>query len=176
MWPTTRWPPTSPYLAAEDALTSSGIDRESLDYIIVAHNFGDVRAGNLRSDFVPSLAARVKHKLGIVNPGTVAYDLPFGCPGWLQGVIQANYYLRSGDCKRVMVIGAETLSRICDPHDRDSMIYADGAGATILEAVASDRAGGHPLPRRAQRHHRPRLHAVDGEVLSIPATRATNCT
>lgn len=130
------------YLAAADALKSSGIDKESLDYIIVAHNFGDVRAGNVRSDFVPSLAARVKHKLGIVNPKTVAYDLPFGCPGWLQGVIQANYYLKSGDCQRVMVIGAETLSRICDPHDRDSMIYADGAGATILEAVSSDKPVG----------------------------------
>ena len=130
------------YLAAADALKSSGIDKESLDYIIVAHNFGDVRAGNVRSDFVPSLAARVKHKLGIVNPKTVAYDLPFGCPGWLQGVIQANYYLKSGDCQRVMVIGAETLSRICDPHDRDSMIYSDGAGATILEAVSSDKPVG----------------------------------
>jgi 3-oxoacyl-[acyl-carrier-protein] synthase-3 len=126
-------------LAATDALKSSGIDNESLDYIIVAHNFGDVRAGSVRSDFVPSLAARVKHKLAIANPKTVAYDLPFGCPGWLQGIIQANYYLQSGDCKRVMVIGAETLSRMSDPHDRDSMIYADGAGATILEAVASDR-------------------------------------
>jgi 3-oxoacyl-[acyl-carrier-protein] synthase III len=91
------------FLAADDALKSSGVDRESLDYIIVAHNFGDVRKGNVRSDFVPSLAARVKHKLAIVNPKTVAYDLPFGCPGWLQGVIQANYYLKSGDCKRVMV-------------------------------------------------------------------------
>jgi 3-oxoacyl-[acyl-carrier-protein] synthase-3 len=130
------------YLAAEDALTSSGIDRESLDYIIVAHNFGDVRFGNVRSDFVPSLAARVKHKLAIANPGTVAYDLPFGCPGWVQGVIQADYYIRSGDCRRVMVIGAETLSRISDPHDRDSMIYADGGGAVILEAVASDRPQG----------------------------------
>ncbi len=127
------------YLAAEDALTSSKIDRETLDYLIVAHNFGDIHAGNVRSEFVPSLAARVKHKLGIANPKTIAYDLPFGCPGWLQGVIQADYYLRSGDCQRVMVIGAETLSRISDPHDRDSMIYADGAGATILEAVTSDR-------------------------------------
>ncbi len=127
------------YLAALDALDSSGINKESLDYIIVAHNFGDILHNNRRSDFVPSLAARVKNKLGIVNPGTIAYDLPFGCPGWLQGIIQANYYLKSGDCRRVMVIGAETLSRISDPHDRDSMIYADGAGATILEATASDR-------------------------------------
>jgi len=125
------------YLAAEDAIQSAKCYRETFDYIIVAHNFGDVRLGNVRSDFVPSLAARVKHKLGIVNPKTIAYDLPFGCPGWLQGVIQADYYLRSGDAKRALVIGAETLSRISDPHDRDSMIYADGAGATILEAVDS---------------------------------------
>ncbi len=125
-------------LAAADALESSGIDRESLDYIIVGHNFGDVRAGNVRSDFTPSLASRVKHKLKIANPGTVCYDLAFGCPGWLQGVIQANYYLKSGDCKRAMVIGAETISRVSDPSDRDSLIYADGAGATILEAVASE--------------------------------------
>ena len=124
-------------IAARDALDSSGIDKESFDYIIVAHNFGDVRADNRRSDFVPSLASRVKHTLRIENPRTVAYDLPFGCPGWLQGIIHADYYIRSGDAARIMVIGAETLSRVSDPHDRDSMIYADGAGATILESVES---------------------------------------
>ncbi len=130
------------YFAAKNALESSGIDKESLDYIIVAHNFGDVLAANKRSDFVPSLAARVKHKLGIENPNSVAYDIAFGCPGWLQGVIQADYFLRSGDAKRALVIGAETLSRISDPHDRDSMLYADGAGAVIFEAVkSSERVG-----------------------------------
>ncbi|AHJ98599.1 3-oxoacyl-ACP synthase III family protein [Hymenobacter swuensis] len=126
------------YLAARNLFASCNADPEQLDYILVAHNFGDVSMDNRRSDFVPTLAARVKHKLGIENPKTVAYDLPFGCPGWLQGVIQADYYLRSGDAKRVLVIGAETLSRVCDPHDRDSMIYADGAGAILLEARASD--------------------------------------
>ncbi|WBA43734.1 3-oxoacyl-ACP synthase III family protein [Hymenobacter canadensis] len=126
------------YLAARNLFDSCGADPETLDYILVAHNFGDVAIDNRRSDFVPTLAARVKHKLGIENPNTVVYDLPFGCPGWLQGVIQADYYLRSGDAKRVLVIGAETLSRVCDPHDRDSMIYADGAGAVLLEARESD--------------------------------------
>ncbi len=128
--------------AAQDALESSGIDREELDYLIVAHNFGDVRADNRRSDFVPSLASRVKHALGIRNPATVAYDIAFGCPGWVQGMIQADYYLRSGDARRVLVVGAETLSRVSDPHDRDSMIYSDGAGATILEAIpTAERVG-----------------------------------
>ncbi|MGZ5475230.1 MAG: 3-oxoacyl-ACP synthase III family protein [Thermoanaerobaculia bacterium] len=119
--------------AARKALQSSGIDGEDLDYIIVAHNFGDVRAGTTRSDMVPALAARVKAILKIQNPKTVAYDLIFGCPGWLQGVIQADYMIRSGEVKRAMIIGADTLSRISDPHDRDSLIYADGAGAVILE-------------------------------------------
>lgn len=127
------------FLAAEDALQSSGIDRESLDYIIVAHDVGDVHPGNVRSEMIPSLATRVKHKLKIANPRTVCYDIVFGCPGWLQGMIQADYYIRSGDCRRVMVIGAEVLSRISDPADRDCMIFADGAGATILEARASER-------------------------------------
>ncbi len=126
------------YYSAIDAIESANIDKEELDYIIVAHNFGDVKNGNMQLDIVPSLAARVKHKLGIKNPYTVAYDLPFGCPGWLQGIIQGDYFIRSGDAKKVLVIGSDILSRVSDPHDRDSMLYADGAGATILEAKKSD--------------------------------------
>lgn len=126
------------YFAAKEALASSGVEGETLDYIIFAHNFGDIKADNRRSDIVPTLASRVKGSLGIQNVNTVCYDLPFGCAGWLQGVIQANFYIQSGEAKRVLVIGAETLSRICDPHDRDSMIYADGAGAVVIEARASE--------------------------------------
>lgn len=126
------------YFAAVDAIESANIDRETLDYIIVAHNFGDVRNENKQLDIVPSLAARVKYRLEIQNPNTVAYDLPFGCPGWLQAIIQADYYIKSGDAKKILVIGSEVLSRVCDPHDRDSMLYADGAGATVLEARQSE--------------------------------------
>jgi len=127
------------FFAAEKAIQSANIDKEELDYIIVAHNFGDVKSDNKRTDIVPNLASRVKFKLQIKNPNTVAYDLPFGCPGWLQAIIQADYYIKSGDAKKIMVIGAEILSRVSDPHDRDSMLYADGAGATILEAKLSDK-------------------------------------
>ncbi|HSL16974.1 MAG TPA: ketoacyl-ACP synthase III [Methylomirabilota bacterium] len=128
--------------AARRAVDDAAIDPESLDYLIVAHNFGDIAAGNLFPDLVPSLAARVKQKLAIANPSCIAYDLPFGCPGWLQGVIQSHYFLASGDATRALVIGAETLSRVSDPHDRDSMIYADGAGATVLEARESSEPSG----------------------------------
>jgi 3-oxoacyl-[acyl-carrier-protein] synthase-3 len=126
------------YEASKDALESSNTDKESLDYIVVAHNFGDVQANNRRSDLVPSLAARIKHQLHIRNPQTVCYDLPFGCPGWLQGLIQTDYFIRSGDAKRALVVGAEILSRVSDPHDRDTMIYADGAGACVVEGVKSE--------------------------------------
>jgi len=124
--------------AANSALTSSGIDGESLDLIIVAHNFGDVQRGGGHPDLVPSLAARVKAKLRIVQPRAAAFDLVFGCPGWIQGVITADAMIRAGDIQRALIIGADTLSRISDPHDRDSMIYADGAGATVLEARDTD--------------------------------------
>ncbi|MFC2131148.1 3-oxoacyl-ACP synthase III family protein [Bacteroidota bacterium] len=121
------------YLAGKEAIESADIDKESLDYIICAHNFGDVRPDNKRSDFVPSIAARVKNKLKIINPKTIAYDLPFGCPGWLQGMIHADCFIKTGIARRALIIGGEILSRISDPHDRDSMIYSDGAGATIIE-------------------------------------------
>lgn len=130
------------YFAAKDAIEKSNIDIETFDYIIVAHNFGDITKDNRRTDIVPSIAARVKYKLKIKNPNTIAYDLPFGCPGWLQGVIQADYYIKSGDAKRILVIGADTLSRIYDPHDIDCMLYADGAGAIVLDATETETPTG----------------------------------
>ncbi len=110
------------YYAAIDAIKSADIDKEELDYIIFAHNFGDVKNAERLMDAVPCLAARVKFKLGIKNPDTVAYDILFGCPGWLQAAIQADYLIKSGDARKVLVIGAEILSRVSDPHDRDSML------------------------------------------------------
>jgi 3-oxoacyl-[acyl-carrier-protein] synthase-3 len=120
-------------MAAQKAIEDSGIDPESLDQIIMAHNFGDVKFGTTQSDAVPSLGNRVKHQLGIKNPACVAYDVLFGCPGWIQGVIQAHAFMQSGMARRILVIGAETLSRVVDKSDRDTMIFSDGAGAAVLE-------------------------------------------
>lgn len=128
------------FYAAEKAIEDSGVDPETLDYIIFAHNFGNVKQGAIQTDILPSLAARVKHNLKIKNPKCVAYDILFGCPGWVEGVIQAQAFIRAGMAKKCLVIGAETLSRVVDPHDRDSMIYSDGAGATVIEAT--DAEGG----------------------------------
>ncbi len=124
------------YMAAKQAL--AGRDREDIDYIIVAQNLGEVTTDKRKTDMVPSIAARVKYKLGIKNPYTIPYDIPFGCPGWLQAVIMADYFIKSADARRVLVIGAEVLSRVSDPHDIDSMIYADGAGAVLMEATDQD--------------------------------------
>lgn len=128
------------YFAAKRAIKNANIDPETIDYIIFAHNFGDVKHGTIQSDMLPSLATRVKHKLQIQNPKCVAYDLLFGCPGWVEGVLQANAFIKSGMAKRCLVIGGETLSRVVDDHDRDSMIYSDGAGASIIEA-SDDESG-----------------------------------
>ena len=129
------------FLASEKAIADANIDKEDLDYIIFAHNFGDVTHGQSQSDMLPSLASRVKHLLRIKNPKCVAYDLLFGCPGWIEGIIQANAFIKSGLAKKCLVIGAETLSRIVDPYDRDSMIYSDGAGATIIAQNESEEGG-----------------------------------
>lgn len=119
--------------AAMLAIEESGIDGETIDQIIVAHNYGNIIEHTMQPDTVPSLASRVKHNLGIRNPSCIAYDILFGCPGWVQGLIQADIYCKAGAAKKCLVIGTETLSRILDPFDRDSMIFADGAGACVVE-------------------------------------------
>jgi len=125
-------------IAAERAIADANIDPEELDYIIVAHNFGDVKANTIQSDILPCLASRIKHSLRIKNPKCVAYDILFGCPGWIEGVIQAQAFIKAGMAKKCLVVGTETLSRVVDKHDRDSMIYSDGAGATVIEAIEDD--------------------------------------
>ncbi len=120
-------------IAAKLALDDSGIDPESLDEIVVAHNFGNVVKHTIQIDCVPSLAARVKHDLGIVNSSCIAYDVLFGCPGWILALTKADVSFRAGAAKRCLIIGTETLSRVLDDHDRDSMIFSDGAGASVIE-------------------------------------------
>ncbi len=128
-------------IAAQKAIDDANINLEDLDYIIVGQNFGDLKHGTNQSDMLPSIAARVKYNLGIENPNCVAYDVIFGCPGWIEGVIQANAFIKSGMAKKCLVIGAETLSRVVDPYDRDSMIYSDGAGACIIEESNDTKIG-----------------------------------
>lgn len=129
------------FIAAQQAIENSSISKEEIDYIIYAHNFGDVSHNSNHLDMLPTLASRVKHALGIMNPNCVAYDMLFGCPGWVEGVIQAHLFIKAGVAKNCLVIGGETLSRVVDPHDRDAMIFADGAGACVLSSSDNDNKG-----------------------------------
>ncbi len=137
-------------IAARKAIEDAGIDPETLDQIIVAHNFGNVNKDTIQSDALPALASRVKQSLGIRNPKCIAYDILFGCPGWIQGLIQADAYIKSGMARKCLVIGAETLSRVIDRYDRDSMIFSDGAGATVIEGIPSEQTESGILSTSAQ--------------------------
>lgn len=139
-------------LAARMAIADSGIDPEQIDQLIVAQNFGDVIKHTIQTDAVPSLASRIKHALGIRNPNCVAYDILFGCPGWVQGLIQADAFFKGGLAKKALIIGTETLSRVIDMYDRDSMIFSDGAGAAVLEYKEVNTGGPGILGTAAQTH------------------------
>lgn len=121
-------------LAVEDA----GLTANDLSGIIVAHNAGNMIPDTGAFHTVPNLAAVLKHELGSANHDCFAYDLLFGCPGWLQGIIQAHQAIRNGDAEHVLVTGLEVASRLLDPHDPDSMILADGCGACVVSRADGD--------------------------------------
>ncbi len=139
-------------IAAKLAIEDSGIDPEQLDQIILAHNFGNVVKHTIQTDVLPALASRVKQGLGIKNPGCVPYDILFGCPGWVQGLIQADSFFKAGVANKALVIGTETLSRVLDIYDRDSMIFSDGAGAAVVEASTGDGNSSGILSWSVQSH------------------------
>lgn len=126
--------------AAKEAIYDAKIEKEEIDYIIFASNFGEVSANGM-ANFMPNMAARVKNKLGIKNRKCITYDMIFGCPGWVEAMILADDLIKLGKAKTVLVIGGETLSRVTDPYDRNKMIFADGAGAVILQKSEQENVG-----------------------------------
>lgn len=128
------------YKASVLALEDAKMDKEQLDYIIAATNFGDVDHHGLQN-FMPSLSALVKNKLDIKNPNCINYDMIFGCPGWVEAMILADIIIKSGRAKNILVVGSETLSRVTDPFDRNKMIFADGAGAVVVTATEDKTVG-----------------------------------
>jgi 3-oxoacyl-[acyl-carrier-protein] synthase-3 len=128
--------------AGRAALEDSGIDGEQLDGIIVAHNFGNIRKKGERSHLIPNLAALVKHRMGIQNHRAAAWDVLFGCPGWIQGMIQAHQAIQSGGGSTYLVIGVEIMSRVIDSYDLDNMLFGDGAGAAVVKGVDAENGTG----------------------------------
>ncbi len=129
-------------IAGGRAIRAAALNKERIDEVIVAHNFGNLVDGDRTSRLIPNLAALVKHKIGIKNPACTAYDILYGCPGWLLAMHQAHQAIQTGNAERVLVVGVEVISRVLDPYDMDSMLFGDGAGAVVLEAREEEEQRG----------------------------------
>ncbi|MGD9787215.1 MAG: beta-ketoacyl-ACP synthase III [Sulfuricellaceae bacterium] len=116
--------------ASRKAIEAAGIDPNQIDLIVVA---------TTTPDFVfPSTACLLQEKLGI--RGCPAFDVQAVCSGFIYGVSVADQFIRSGQSKCALVVGAESMSRILDWQDRGTcVLFGDGAGAVILQA--SDKPG-----------------------------------
>lgn len=137
-------------IAAKNALAPLINNRENtrkgndagIDGIIVGTNYFDLNQKDPRSSTVSGIASKVKNQLGITDSNVFTMDISSGCPGSMDALITAYAYILSGMAKRVLVIGAETLSPTIDPYDRNGAIFADGAGAIVVERKDSkDRFG-----------------------------------
>ncbi len=112
--------------AARAAIEAAGIEANQLDMVLVATTTPDL--------IFPSTACLVQHKLGITNT-CPAFDIQAVCSGFVYALSTADQFIRSGMCRNVLVIGAETMSRITDWTDRTNCIlWGDGAGAVVLQA------------------------------------------
>src|SRR5690606_31666551 len=117
------------YKAAEQALHNAGLTAKDIDLIIVATVTPDM--------FFPSTACLVQEKLGATCP---AFDLSAACSGFIYSLATANGFVQSGLYRKILVIGAETLSRITDYTDRNTCIlFGDGAGAVVVGEVEDGR-------------------------------------
>lgn len=115
--------------AARNAIDNAGITASDVDLIIVATATPDRRA--------PSSAAIVQDKIGAYN--AAAFDVAAVCSGFLFGMSIASQFIASGVYNHVLVIGADTFSRITDWTRRDAVFFGDGAGAAVLSASTTDR-------------------------------------
>lgn len=128
--------------ASLNAISDAGVNKNEIDGIIVAHNAGNMLEGTAGFHTVPNMAALLKNKLQITNYECFAYDILFGCPGWLQGIMQAHQAILADEATNVLVVGIEVASRLLDPHDLDSMILADGCGAAIISKSENSEGAG----------------------------------
>ncbi len=111
--------------AAQNAIKSAGVPADSIDLIIIATTTPD--------DTMPSTATKVQHAIGMTRGA--GFDINAACSGFVYAMTIANSFIVSGQANRVMVVGAETYSRILDWKDRSTCIlFGDGAAAVLLDA------------------------------------------
>lgn len=115
-------------LAGEKAIENSGLSVSSIELIIIATSTPDRKA--------PATAAIVQNKLGAYN--AVAFDINAVCSGFLYGMSVASQFIASGVYNNVLVIGADTFSKITDWTRRDAVFFGDGAGAAVLTHANSN--------------------------------------
>lgn len=117
-------------LAARKALEMAGVSPKELDLIIL---------GTVTPDFpFPATACIIQQELGAQN--AAAFDLSAACSGFIYGLNMAEAYIKSGMARKVLVMGAEVLSRIVDFSDRNtSILFGDGAGAVVVEAYDGEQ-------------------------------------
>ncbi len=138
--------------AAERALEMAGCQANDIELIIVATSTSDFFGG------FPSTACMVQKKLGITS-NCAAFDVQAVCSGFLYALSVADSFIRAGVYKKVLVVGAETYSRIIDYNDRTTcVLFGDGAGAVVLSA--SDEPGILSTALHADGHY--------GDILSLP--------
>jgi 3-oxoacyl-[acyl-carrier-protein] synthase III len=116
------------YMAALDVIKNANIDKNEIDLIIVATTTPD--------QVFPSVASMVQQKLNLSNT-IPAFDLQAACTGFIYALTTADAFIKSGMAKKVLAIGADTMSRLVDYSDRNTcVLFGDGAGAVILEATS----------------------------------------
>lgn len=122
--------------AGEAALIQAGVRAEEIDVVIVATSTGDTT--------MPSTATWTQGKLGCVN--AAALDISAACSGFVYGLSMAHGLVQSGQAKKVLLIGAEMMSRIVDWEDRGiCVLFGDGAGAVVIEASDEEGRGIHAV-------------------------------
>ncbi len=138
--------------AARNALEMAGCDANDIDMIILATSTPDFFGG------FPSTACMVQKKLGVTS-NCAAFDVQAVCSGFLYALSVADSFIRAGVYKKVLVVGAETYSRIVDYNDRTTcVLFGDGAGAVVLSA--SEEPGILATSLHADGHY--------GDILSLP--------
>jgi 3-oxoacyl-[acyl-carrier-protein] synthase III len=116
------------YKASLAALENAGVTAADIDLVLVGTTTPDL--------IFPNVACLVQEKLGIKS--CPAFSVEAACSGFLYGLVVADQFLRLGQARRALVIGAETMSRIIDWTDRETcVLFGDGAGAVVLEAAES---------------------------------------
>jgi 3-oxoacyl-[acyl-carrier-protein] synthase-3 len=146
--------------ASRDALANAGIDAASIDVVVLATTTPD--------NSFPATATKVQHSLGM--PGGFAFDVQAVCSGFVYAMAIADNFLRLGQARTALVIGAETFTRLLDWNDRATcVLFGDGAGAVVLRA---EQAAGTRADRGVLSTHLIPTVANMGYSMSMAAHRS----